>query len=76
MNQFQKNIISQLPQFTANDFKYFLKESQDKVESLGLNQTCKIHTTFKDSNNPEYDRAEYCLKNCGLKCCLKHSRKT
>lgn len=69
MNQFQKNIIQQMPQFTLSDFTYFIGCSHDKVKKLPLAADCTIHQAYKGSgSSAPYIRAEYCLKNCGFKC--------
>ena len=68
MNRFQENILNQLPQFNEDDFNYFLEESQAKVQSLDLDPACQINISFEDSIDPQYNRSQYCLKNCGFKC--------
>lgn len=68
MNEFRQNILNKLPQFSLDDFNYFLKESQKKVESLNLAKDCCIHTSYIDCIDAEYIRCKYCLLNCGFKC--------
>ena len=69
MNDFQKNLLHDFPQFKEEDFKYFLMESMRKVHSLGLPvKDCSINKTFVDAKHRKLITAEYCLKNCGFKC--------
>jgi hypothetical protein len=68
LNQFQKNVLSKFSQFCNDDFKYFIKETQEKVEQLKRDKKCSIFNTFNDAKEKDYLIAEYCFKNCGLKC--------
>ena len=68
MNEFRQNIINKLPQFTLDDFNYFLDGSREKVQALKLAKDCDICTSYVDCIDPEYTRYKYCLKNCGFKC--------
>lgn len=68
MNNFQRNIIRQLPQFDEDSFKYFVDDNQEKVAALCLDKNCTINNSFNGAVDVEYHRAAYCLKNCGFKC--------
>lgn len=68
MNQFQKNIIKRMPQFSIEDFIYFTEEAENKVTELKIDKTCKIHNYFLDCTDIKYHQKSYCLLNCGLKC--------
>jgi len=69
--EWQIEIINLYPQFAMSDFDYFVGESQEKINALGLPlQDCSITTVFNNAIHRDYLRAEYCLKNCGLKCLL------
>jgi N6-adenosine-specific RNA methylase IME4 len=69
MNDFQKNLLKNFPQFTEDDFKYFLFESMRKVHNLGLPvKNCSINNIFIDAKHRKLITAQYCFKNCGFKC--------
>ena len=71
MNKFQEDVLKRYKTINYDDFLYFTKDSQKKVEALGLpKKDCKIYNYFKDMINSNYYRCEYCLKNCGFKCLL------
>ena len=63
------DLIKEFPQFTADDFVYFLESSENKVKDLDLpKQDCRINKVFSDCKNEDLKRREYCLLNCGFKC--------
>jgi len=62
MNQFQKNIILKTHDITMYDFRDFTEASESKIRNRGLpTANCRIN---------KYNKREYCLKNCGLKCAI------
>lgn len=72
MNSFQKNIIKKFHNINKDDFDYFTKDAANKISKMGLpKKECIINSYFIDSNDSKFNRLEYCLKNCGLKCLNK-----
>jgi len=67
-NKFQKTIEEKFG-FTIWEQVYFISDVCEKVKKMGMPiKDCSINNIFVDSVSPEFDRREYCLKNCGFKC--------
>ena len=68
MSRFKEKLLKETP-LNWHDINYFTDITIKKLEDMGLpDKDCKINSYFINSNDPNYNKLEYCLHNCGLKC--------